>query len=633
MTVKNITLLALLAFMAFSVSAFAGTARVLSLTPGVLAKQGAAETPLALKMDVPVNAAVKSDATGKAQLMFPDNSTVSIAPDTEIALAEFVDTPEKESIAVNLAQGMARVITGEVSRRNPGAFVVNTPHASIGIRGTVVAIGVKGDKTSIYLTETSGLGVSVRDVHSGKTLNLRTPGNIVTVSPQGMEERKPKPGEVGSMNTALRASPAAKSTQQSMVLQPASPAGAAAPAMKAAADNSQPEKQAARLAQKQLAAMNPPLAAVSPPAGKPSLPGGGSMQPVVAPGGGSMPPAAAKPAISTAEQFRALRGLDPATLGKDEITWNLRQGQALLPFSGTNPGTGQNSDAVVNFTFNINNLKYTKDGGLTGQPVSAGDMAFLFDKNGQDKGNNRLIRSDIAPAFKNYQPATFTRKDDNTFNYKTADGFFDIDVKIVSATEAACLVNINLPGTLIPAGNTAISDKNLVLAPPRENPRLPVIDKNQLAGTFAVNDTFWTTRDISSSPASHDISEITLNGKLDCTAGGEKINANLQGQVRYGNLPGYKNYDPVARPKVTMNVDETKTRDFTLNAANVNVNSNLEFNLGDSKDGNNTGPIKNAQGKFLSKDGGKLRYDIASGVLYNFGGGDIKGIETDFRRK
>ncbi len=186
-------------------TAFAdATARVLSVTPGVRYSLGNTGEALAVKMDVPVKAVVVSDATGKAQLIFPDDSTLSIAPDTQISLAEYVDAEREENIVLDLVSGMARIITGESNRKNPQAFTVNTPQASIGIRGTLVTIQAGGDVTRVYLSETSGLGVSVRNLGTGQVMELRKPGTIINVGANFMEERKAQKEEAASFSAALR---------------------------------------------------------------------------------------------------------------------------------------------------------------------------------------------------------------------------------------------------------------------------------------------------------------------------------------------------------------------------------------------------------------------------------------------
>lgn len=182
-------------------------AQVLSVKPGVFSILAGNETSLQPQMNVPVKATVRSDSTGNAQLMFPDDSTITVAPGTDIELAEFVDTPQKENIALNLAVGTARIITGEVSRRNPLAFTVNTPQAIIGIRGTVATITVSGDSTRIYLSQTSGRGVSVRNRYTGAEMSMRAPGRIITVTPRGLSEDVATHAEVKEFNEMLRTAP------------------------------------------------------------------------------------------------------------------------------------------------------------------------------------------------------------------------------------------------------------------------------------------------------------------------------------------------------------------------------------------------------------------------------------------
>lgn len=181
-----------------------GGALVLAVSPQVTASFYGKTVPLVVKMNVPVTATVVSDAQGWAQLMFSDASTISISPNSELELTEFVDTPTEQSVLLHLTAGTARVVTGDISRRNPRAVRVKTPQATVGIRGTIVSIRVVGDKTTILLTETSGLGVTVTNHTTGATVNLTTPGHVLEVSPSGVKERPATPAEAQANNRATR---------------------------------------------------------------------------------------------------------------------------------------------------------------------------------------------------------------------------------------------------------------------------------------------------------------------------------------------------------------------------------------------------------------------------------------------
>lgn len=95
---------------------------------------------------------VASSATGRAQLMFLDQSTLSLAPNTTIVLDRFVFDPDRGTgeIGVGLTQGALRFIGGTLSRNQPAT--VTTPTASIGIRGsTALVLHNNGRTIAIFI--------------------------------------------------------------------------------------------------------------------------------------------------------------------------------------------------------------------------------------------------------------------------------------------------------------------------------------------------------------------------------------------------------------------------------------------------------------------------------------------------
>jgi hypothetical protein len=78
---------------------------------------------------------IKTTPQGSVQLLFLDRSTLSIAPNSEIVIDEFVYNPGAGSghMAVSLAKGALRLVGGQLSHQ--GEASVTTPGATIGIRG------------------------------------------------------------------------------------------------------------------------------------------------------------------------------------------------------------------------------------------------------------------------------------------------------------------------------------------------------------------------------------------------------------------------------------------------------------------------------------------------------------------
>ena len=65
-----------------------------------------------------------------------DDTKLTLRPDTTIAVGKFSLEEGKEEACVNLIKGGLRTVTGLIGERRPEAFAVDTPIASIGIRGT-----------------------------------------------------------------------------------------------------------------------------------------------------------------------------------------------------------------------------------------------------------------------------------------------------------------------------------------------------------------------------------------------------------------------------------------------------------------------------------------------------------------
>jgi len=65
-----------------------------------------------------------------------DNTKLTLKPGTTIAIGTFSTEEGKEEGCINLVKGGLRTVTGLIGKRKPEAFQVDTPIASIGIRGT-----------------------------------------------------------------------------------------------------------------------------------------------------------------------------------------------------------------------------------------------------------------------------------------------------------------------------------------------------------------------------------------------------------------------------------------------------------------------------------------------------------------
>ena len=99
-----------------------------------LAKQAVIKDPVFLG-DV-----VNAEQLSSLQLLLVDQTVFTVGPDSSLTINEFVYDPSKKnnSMTASVQKGMFRFMSGGISKTNPADVSVNTPVASMGVRGTIV---------------------------------------------------------------------------------------------------------------------------------------------------------------------------------------------------------------------------------------------------------------------------------------------------------------------------------------------------------------------------------------------------------------------------------------------------------------------------------------------------------------
>ena len=108
---------------------------------------GGATRTLAIGTPVVQDETVVSSDSGRGQLLFLDQTTLSLAPNTTIVLDRFVFDPASGAgeMGLSLTEGALRFIGGTLSRGQPAT--ITTPTATIGIRGSTALVLVSGGRT------------------------------------------------------------------------------------------------------------------------------------------------------------------------------------------------------------------------------------------------------------------------------------------------------------------------------------------------------------------------------------------------------------------------------------------------------------------------------------------------------
>lgn len=87
-----------------------------------------------------------TDQTGSMGVIFRDDALVSLGPNSQVKIDDFVFQPDKGrfSFLSRLIQGTAAFVSGQIAKLAPDAMQVQTPIATIGVRGTRFAVQAEG---------------------------------------------------------------------------------------------------------------------------------------------------------------------------------------------------------------------------------------------------------------------------------------------------------------------------------------------------------------------------------------------------------------------------------------------------------------------------------------------------------
>lgn len=119
-------------------------------------------------------------ATGPAsrlQVLLLDRTNFTIGANARLKVDRFVYDPARSASAVGLSvtKGAFRFMSGKPLHANPGQSQINTPVASIGIRGTIVELAVGADALAVIAKQPGLPGADV-DPATATLIFLRGPG-------------------------------------------------------------------------------------------------------------------------------------------------------------------------------------------------------------------------------------------------------------------------------------------------------------------------------------------------------------------------------------------------------------------------------------------------------------------------
>jgi ferric-dicitrate binding protein FerR (iron transport regulator) len=164
--------------MVLTVDAYAQTATRIGVASAVrnqvTAQTSSQQRALAAGGAVYQNDTITTGASSVAQLLFADQTTLSVGPRSEIRLDRYVYDPSRSTgdVAVSLTNGALRFISG---RQDPRSYQIQTPVATIGVRGTIVDFLLIDGRMFAILAE----GRVIFTLPNGRTIELNEPGKAI----------------------------------------------------------------------------------------------------------------------------------------------------------------------------------------------------------------------------------------------------------------------------------------------------------------------------------------------------------------------------------------------------------------------------------------------------------------------
>lgn len=157
-------------------TAIGDAARAVNQVTGAL---GARKAAIVTGSSVHQNETVSTGPAAEADLRFLDNTALHVASASSVKLDRYVYNPDGSvrGAVVTMARGAFRFTTGQSP---PSAFRLQTPQATIGIRGTVLDIDVTGGITQVTLAQ--GAATVCLRSNPRRCASIDRPGQSVRVT-------------------------------------------------------------------------------------------------------------------------------------------------------------------------------------------------------------------------------------------------------------------------------------------------------------------------------------------------------------------------------------------------------------------------------------------------------------------
>src|SRR6185437_10077952 len=160
---------------------------------------------LVIGQDIVFRERINTEAKGQTQIVFLDESSMSVGPNSDLTIDEFVYDPRTDTgkMAFNATRGVFRFVGGKISKGEDGV-TVQTPVGALGIRGGAFLSRLNGSQLEVVFIYGKSLTVTGRN--GQHTQIVKRPGYAVFINGVNGDPSEPYIATAGllqGLNAAL----------------------------------------------------------------------------------------------------------------------------------------------------------------------------------------------------------------------------------------------------------------------------------------------------------------------------------------------------------------------------------------------------------------------------------------------
>lgn len=127
---------------------------------------------------------IQVGSDGKAQLKFTDGGVMNLISGSEFRVDSYRyrQSGQKDQFSANLLKGGFRSLSGSIAKKNAQEYQIQTPSATIGLRGTIIEVSIVG--FSVYFGVSEGRAI-ISNPSGSQMIGVGEKGQFVLVPSAG----------------------------------------------------------------------------------------------------------------------------------------------------------------------------------------------------------------------------------------------------------------------------------------------------------------------------------------------------------------------------------------------------------------------------------------------------------------